>query len=138
MTIGMNVLVRNARAQALLDKIDSGADTITLTGMMHFYDGVRAATGGAVTNLIASCALSQPAGTIASGVITFSTITDDVAADLDADISWCRIVDSDAGFVLDLDCGIAASGAEIIFNTLTARVGGVVQILSGSFTEGNA
>ena len=138
MGIGMIVGLRDSRLQQVIDLMDGGLDTVTTTAMMHFYDGVRPATGGAVTGLVASCALSQPSGTITAGVLTFATVSDDVSADADADITWCRIVDSDGAFVMDLGCGIAASGEEIIFNTVTARIGGVVQILSGSFNEGNA
>ena len=138
MSIGMIEALRNARLQAIVDEIDDGLDTVTTEGMMHFYDGARPATGGTVTGLVASCALSQPSGTITAGVLTFAVVSDDVSADADADITWCRIVDSDGAFVMDLGCGIAASGEEIIFNTVTARIGGVVQLLSGTLTEGNA
>jgi len=140
MTIALSTTARDNRLQQIIDEMDGGADGVTATAMMHFYDNPRPASGAAITTetLIASNALSEPSATISAGVLTFDTITDDVSADADADIGWCRIVDSDGAFVIDMDCGIAASGAEIIFNTVTARIGGVVQILSGSFTEGNA
>ena len=140
MTIAFSTAVRNARGNATIAEIDGGADAVTLTGVMHFYTATRPASGVAITTqtLLASCELSEPSGTVSNGVTTFDPISDDVAADADGDIAWCRIVDSDGAFVIDLDCGIDGSGADIIFNTITARVGGVVQILSGSFTEGNA
>ena len=132
--------LRNARLQHVITVLDGGADGVTLTAMMHFYTGPRPAAGAAITTeiYIGSCALAEPSATIASGVLTFDTITDDVSADADEDIGWCRIVDSDGTWVMDLGCGLTASGQEIIFNTLTARIGGTIKILSGSFTEGNA
>ena len=139
MGLNFSEALRNARLQAVIDKLDSGADGVTTTAMMHFYDEPRPPAGDAITTeiLIGSCALSEPSATISAGVLTFEPISDEVSADADEDIFWCRIVDSDGTWVLDLGCGINASGEQIIFNTLTARIGGVIKILSGSFTEGN-
>ena len=133
-------VLRNARAQAVIDTLDAGADGVTTTAMMHFYTGPKPAAGAAITTevLVGSCALAEPSGTVATGILTFNPISDDVSADADDDIAWCRVVDSDGGWVIDLDCGEAASGAAIIFNTVTARIGGVIKILSASFTEGNS
>ncbi|MCP4501571.1 MAG: hypothetical protein GY822_16555 [Deltaproteobacteria bacterium] len=107
--------------------------------MMHFYTEPRPSAGVDITTeiFVASCALSEPSAVVAGGVLTFETISDDVSADADEDIGWCRIVDSDGEWVMDLGCGIKDSGEQIIFNTLTARIGGVIKILSGSLTEGN-
>jgi len=139
MSMNFSTALRNARGQAVISEIDAGADAVTTMGVMHFYNNPRPAAGAAITTEthIAECELSEPCATVTNGVVTFDTVSDDVAAEADEDIGWCRIVDSDGVYVIDLDCGIAASGAEIIFNTVTARIGGVVQILSGSFTEGN-
>lgn len=136
MSAGFSTALRNARAQAIIDAIDAGAQN----GAMVFFTGPRPATGAALTSetQIAFCELSNPAGTVNNGVITLSAISEDLSADADADIAWARIVDGDDNFVMDLSCGEDGSGAEIIFNTTTARIGGVVQILSGAFTEGNA
>ena len=134
MTVGFSTDLRNARLQAIIDKLDAGSGA----GYLEFYSAVRPATGAAITDqtLLATCVLSDPCGTISDGVLTFDTIADDVAADADGDIAWARAFDSDANFVADFSCG--TSGADINFNTVTAKVGGVVQILSGSMTEGNA
>jgi hypothetical protein len=107
---------------------------------MNFYTGPRPASGAAITTevLIGTVTFSDPCGTITNNVLTFSTISDDVSADANGDIVWARINDGDGTWVMDLDCGETGSGAEIIFNTVTARVGGVIQVLSGSLTEGNA
>lgn len=135
MSVGFATALRSARAQAIIDAIDAGAQN----GAIVFFTGPRPSTGAAITSEteIAFCELSSPAGSVSNGVITLDAISDDVSADADADIAWARIVDGDDNFVMDLSCGEDGSGAEIIFNTVTARVGGVVQILSGAFTEGN-
>lgn len=133
MAIGMATTLRDARLQAVIDTIDAGAGA----GEIRLYDGIRPATGGTVTNLIGTCVLSDPCATISSGVLTFNPISDDVSADATGTITWARIVDSNGVFVMDLGCGIAASGEEIIFNTVSAQLGGVITILSGTLTEGN-
>ncbi len=136
MTIALALATRNARLQVILDDIDAGSSA----GRMEFYDLPRPASGATITTetLIGTNVFTDPVGTITDAVLTFDNINDDISADADADIGWCRILDSDSNFVIDLDCGLTGSGAEIIFNTLTARIGGVIQVLSGSFTEGNA
>jgi len=134
MAVGMVSTLRNARAQTIIDAIDAG----TGAGEINFYDGTKPATGGAVTNLIGTCTLSDPCATISNGVLTFDTISDDVAADATGVITWCRIVDSDSNTVIDMDCGEGGSGAAVIFNTTSAQAGGVITILSGSLTEGNS
>ena len=138
MTIGMPTAMRDARMQVLLDALDTGAGA---NATIKFYGaGVgRPATGAAITDqtLIGTLDMSAPSGTITTGVLTLSTVTDDVSADADADIGWARFLDKDGAFVIDASCGLTGSGEDIIFNTLTARIGGVVQVLSGSFTEGN-
>lgn len=139
MTMNFSTTLRTARGQTTINQIDAGGGGLTTTAMMHFYNGPRPAAGVAITTetLIGSCALSDPCGTVANGVVTFNTISDDVSVDADEDIAWCRIVDSDGDYVIDLGCGLTGSGQEIIFNSVTGRIGGVLQILSGSFTEGN-
>jgi hypothetical protein len=129
----MAVSLRDSRLTAIVTAMDAGAGPAE----MRFYNAPRPATGGAVTTLVGTNVLSDPSGTVSSGVLTFNSISDDVSADADEDIAWARIVDSDNNFIMDLDCGISGSGAEIIFNTVTARIGGVIQVLSGSLTEGN-
>jgi len=122
----------------VLDALDAGAGA-NATIKLYGAGAGRPATGAAITDqtLIGTLTLSNPSGTISTGTLTFGTIADDTSADADEDIEWARFLDTDGDFVTDMGCGIAASGEELIFNTLTARVGGVVQILSGGLTEGN-
>jgi|GEM_PF-823248 len=130
--------LRNDRAQQVVDDLDAAATP----GYIEFYGGGsgRPAAGAAVTDqtLIAICELSDPSGTVSNGVTTFNPVSDELSALADEDIEWARAYDGDDVFVMDLGCGLNGSGKSIIFNTLTARIGGVVQILSGSLTEGNA
>jgi hypothetical protein len=136
MAISFTTALRDARAQKIIDAMDAGASA----GKLQFYDGVQPAAGAAITTeiLIGTNLLSDPSATITGGVLTLDPVSDDVAADADGIITWARITDSNDLFVMDLDCGVAGSGAAIIFNTTVARLGGVIQVLSGTLTEGNA
>ncbi|MDP3876285.1 MAG: hypothetical protein Q8Q50_04825, partial [Methylobacter sp.] len=95
--------------------------------------------------LIGTCVLSDPCGTVSNGVLTFNAIADDAMADATGILAWARGVNSDDNFVLDMTAGILdvdnvtkiPVDADLIFNTLSAQAGGVIQVLSGSITEGN-
>jgi hypothetical protein len=138
MGIGLATALRTARAQAIIDFIDAGVGT---NGTLDLYSegSEQPATGGAISDqtYIGTLTLANPCGTVSNGVITFDTIAEESSADADEDIFFARAKDTDGNFVADITCGITGSGQVIIFNTLTARVGGVIQILSGSLTEGN-
>ena len=139
MALGFSVALRDARLQKIIDLLDTGSTNPN--GQIELYGaGVgRPATGAAVTDqtLIGTLNLAIPSATIATGVLTFDTIADDVSADADEDIEWARFFDRDGNFIFDAGCGIGGSGEEIIFNTVTAKIGGAIQITSGSLTEGN-
>ncbi len=135
MSLKFSLSLRNARAQANIDMIDAGVNA----GVMNFYTGPQPESGAAITTetLLADLELSDPSGTVDEGVLIFSPVSDELSAQADGDIAWCRITDSDGNYVMDLDCGITGSGAAIIFNSLSVLLGGTVKILSGSITEGN-
>ena len=96
MTIGYVTAVRNSKMQAIADAINGGAGA----GLIRIYDGTRPATGGTVTTLLAELTCTDPVeSTVASGILTFDTITDDSSADNTGTATWARIVDSAAAFV---------------------------------------
>jgi len=138
MTIGLVISLRNARLQAIIDALDAAATPGAF--LLYTAGSGRPATGGAITDqvLLGAITLSDPCGTVDAGLLTFDPFTEDPLADDTGDIAWARGVDGDGTFVMDVGCGISGSGEELIFNTLSVQAGGVIQILSGSLTEGNA
>jgi len=144
MAISFALSLRNSRAQATLNALDAAATS----GTFKYYTAPQPATGAAITTqiLLGTVTLSKPSGSITAGTINFEAITDDIATDADGDIAWARGQDGDGNFVLDGDCGLALTQAEIdagdkpaafIFNTLLAKAGGTIKIASGAFIEGN-
>jgi hypothetical protein len=137
MAVGLNELIRNARANLIKAAIDADVNP----GELKIYADTRPATGGALTGqvLLGTCTFSQPCAPDASGgVLTFSAVTDDDAADASGTATWARIVDGAGAFVMDIDVGLTGSGADFIMNTVTIVAGGPIRVASGTITEGGA
>ena len=135
MTMGLLSTLRDSRLQIISDAIDAGATG----GTLKIYDGVRPATGGAVTTLLATLTFDvTSASTITAGVLTFDTITDDSSADATGTASWARCADSDTTFVCDLSVGATGSGEDIELDSVSIVAGTTVSVTSGTITAGNA
>lgn len=132
--IGFSTAIRTARAQAILNAIeaDTGAGTIV------FYKGTRPATGGAAnsSDILGTCTMSDPAGSVANGVLTFGAITPDIGADQTGTVTWARMLGGQGTFIADFSVG--TSGTDIIVNTTSFIAGGPISISSATITEGNA
>lgn len=138
--IGFSISLRNARAQQLIDKLDAAATPGAF--LLYTAGSGRPATGGAITDqvLLGTIGLSQPCATIDNGILTFATFTEDPIADATGEIFFARGVDGDGNFVIDVGCSLSTdpNPKTLLFNTLNTQAGGVIQILSGALTEGNA
>lgn len=132
MTLGLATALRSTRATDIATAIDAGAGA----GLLRIYDGVRPSTGGTATTLLAELTLSDPCGSVTSGVLTFSAITQDSSANATGTATWFRIVTSAGAFVLDGSVG--TSGADLNLISTSVTTGQPVQVASLVFTEGNA
>ncbi|MCG8642736.1 MAG: hypothetical protein MI862_23620 [Desulfobacterales bacterium] len=134
MTLGVKVDLRNGYLNSIRDAIDAGPGA----GKIKIYSGTRPATGGAITSqvLLGTVLCSDPCSpNAASGVLTFSSFTDDDSADAGGTASWARITDSTDSFVIDASVG--TSGADINLNSTNITAGGIIRITSGTLTAGN-
>lgn len=130
MAIALSTSLRNARADAITTAIGS-------SGLLRIYDGTRPASGGAATTKLAELALSATAaGASSGGVLTFSSISNDAAADATGTATWFRVVTSGGSFVIDGNVG--TSGSDLNLNTVSLVIGGPVAVSSFVLTEGNA
>lgn len=133
MALGFATTLRTARGQKIIDAVDAGSGA----GKLRIYDGTRPTTGGTVTTLLAEVTLNDPSFTVSSGVLTLVTspaLSGTAVATGTA--SWARLVDSADTFVMDLSVG--TSGQDINLATTSIVTSAVVQITSGTITEGNA
>ena len=131
MALGFATALRSSIATAMRDAIDAGAGA----GKIRIYDGTRPATGGTVTALLAELTCSDPSGTISNGVLTFSSITSDSAADATGTATWFRIVDSNNTFVMDGSVGTSGADLNLATTSIVANV--QVSITSFTITTGN-
>ena len=132
MAIGLNVTLRNSRA----NEIDDLANLGGAGAFINVYSGVRPATGGAAGTLLVQLQMSLVAfGAAANGVITAAAVTPGIAGN-GGEATWFRITDSNTNFVLDGDVG--TSGSDLNLSVIDITVGASVSISSLVITEGNA
>lgn len=136
MTIAFTASVRNALLDARTAQIDLGA-----AGLLRIYDGVRPASGGAPTNLLAE--LTYSAGSFlaaVAGFVSANPITPEASAPFAGsnDATWFRSVDSSGTFVEDGDVGATGSEADLELNTVTITQGIEVSVSQFDVTAGNA
>jgi hypothetical protein len=125
--------LRNARLDGLKTAIDAGAGA----GLIKIYTGTQPANADAALSgntLLGTLTFTDPSAPAASGgVLTFSTITQDTAADATGTATWARITDSTGATVFD--CDVGTSGATINLNTTSIVTGGPIQISSFTITD---
>ncbi len=129
MAVAYSISCRNARMDAITTAVGA-------SGLVRIYDGVRPATGGAATVLLAQLACSATfAPAAVSGVLTVNAIANDTAADATGTATWFRVTTSAGVAVIDGNC--AASGSDMNLTTTSIVIGGPVSISSFVLTGGN-
>lgn len=125
-----SIASRNASLNARRNFIDAGA----AGGKIKVYDGAQPANADTALSGNTLLGTLTFSGTCApdavSGVLTFSAITEDSAADATGTATFARVTDSDDNVAFDVDVGI--SGASINLNTVSIVVGGAIRMTSGT------
>lgn len=109
--------------------IDAGAGPATI----KIYTGTMpTTTADAVTTqtLLGTLTFSDPCGTIATGSLTMSAITQDSSADASGTASWARLQDSTGAVVMDLNVTTTGGGGALTLNTTNIVIGGPILITS--------
>lgn len=133
MALAFATTLRNSMLNQITAALDAGAGA----ALIRIYDGIRPATGGAATTLLAELTCTDPsAGSAASGVLTFSSITQDASANATGTATWFRMVDSVATFVMDGN--VSTSGSDLNLTTTSIVATQPVSISSATITAGNA
>lgn len=127
--------LRSAMAQEIVSSIASGT---TSTPKLQIYDGAMPSeVGGAIAgNLLAELGIANTVGTIANGVLTFDSISDDSSANASGDPSWARIIDRDGGEVLHLTASAQGGSGEVQVNPGTISAGEPVTATLGVIRAG--
>jgi hypothetical protein len=129
--IGYQATLRNSRLTQVETALDAGAGA----ALMRIYDGSRPATCGTATTLLAELTCSDPAGSVASQVLTFGAITSDASANATGTATWHRLVDSTGTCVFDGSTG--TSGSDLNLNSTSISTGQQVACSAYTITEGN-
>jgi len=134
MALAIDDAIRTTMVTAISNAIDAGVGA----GLIRIYDGVQPAKGGAATTLLAELTFTDPSATsIATGVLTFDTITQDSSANATATATWFRMLTSAAAFVLDGTVTATGGGGDMTLTTTSIVATQPVSISSATITAGN-
>lgn len=126
MAVIYSTAAKNARLNAVAATIDAGSGP-----------GVLQIGTTAMGTVLATIVLADPCASSASGgVLTFSGFPrSDTSADANGTAAAARIRDSDGNDVITgLTVGVAGSGADIIFESVSFNVGEVITLNSATIT----
>lgn len=121
--------VKNSVLTPLKDAIDAGSGA----GTIKIYTGTQPTLASdAVTTqtLLGTLTFSDPCGSVASGALTMSAITQDSSADADGTATWARIADSTGATVMDVNVSVTGGGGALQMNTTSIVAGGPILISS--------
>lgn len=118
----------DARLQASLDDLDSGADAPRI----EFYNGVRPAGGGDATTLVATMALGNPPGSLTGNQIVL-TVPRSTFVLADATVTWCRFFNGAAQVWMDADVTDLAGPGPVRLEATEVYAGGVLRLTSAVF-----
>lgn len=129
-----NVRILTAVRNSMLDQIKTAVDAGAGAGTIKFYTGTQATNANTALGaqvLLGTLTFTDPcASSSASGTLTFSTITEDSAADATGTATWARIQDSTGTVVFDCDVTATGGGGTIELNTTSIVTGGPIRISS--------
>lgn len=131
MAVGYSTTQRNARLDALTTALGASP-------LLRIYDGVRPATGGAATNLLAQLTCAATFAPAASGgVLTANSISSATATGTGT-ATWARLTTSGGTFVADMSVTLTGGGGDLQITGTTSIASGVtVSVSSLVITEGN-
>ena len=132
MTISNSTALKTAKLTAMLGLIDAKSGN----ARMQFFTGAKPANVGAVSYQVKlfEFTMSKPSGTVSAGQLILS-FTGRASVIADGRIGWARIVDGDGVALMDLDAGMAGSGADVIMATLDVNTGSAVESTTAYITE---
>jgi hypothetical protein len=134
MALRYSVAIRNSRLNVVRDALDAGAGVAKLKIISGAQPSTGAAYGGTI---IGDLTFTKPsASNAAAGVLTFSPIASDTAANASLTGTWARAMDSADTHCFDGTVG--TSGADFIFPSVAFTAGTEIAVPTAAITAGNA
>jgi len=127
--ISMNLALRNARSQAVLDALDRGGNPACI----KLYDGRRPKTGGPGTTLLAEVKMLHPCGAVKDGALAIEGFQKAKGLAI-GQATWARFEDSRGRQVIDASVGTEDADVLMVGSTAIAT-GQPVEIETAVFTE---
>lgn len=124
MAVNYSTTVKNSRLTVVRDAIDGGPAAGTLEICTAAYASV-----------LVTVTLSDPCGTVSSGVLTFSGTPIAATASNTGTAAIARFKDSTGTVVCD-GLTVGTSGTDITVNTTTVSSGASVSVTSATITHG--
>lgn len=121
--------VKNSALTTIKDAIDAGSGA----GTIKIYTGTQPTSpADAITSqtLLGTLTFSDPCGSVSSGALTMSAITQDSSADATGTATWARIADSTGATVMDIDVTNTGGGGTLQLNTVNIIITGPILITS--------
>lgn len=128
MTIWISTEHNEDRLTGTLNNLSRGPNPAKL----KFYSGTRPAGGGAVTTLICTVTLQDPAGTVASNKLTLASPADALVV-ADGVATWARFETGEGNPSMDWDVveeGAPDTTNKIVLESTTLYAGGGIRIIS--------
>lgn len=123
----------NAVKNSILTQLKGAIDAGSGAGTIKIYTGTQPTLASdAVTTqtLLGTLTFSDPCGTVATGALTMSAITQDSSADATGTATWARIADSAGNTVMDVNVSVTGGGGALQLNTTSIVAGGPILISS--------
>lgn len=123
MALNYSTAVKNARLQAVVDALGSGALLVI---------GTSALSGA--TGVLASVPFASPAFTVAGGVMTAASLPRTITATAAGTAAKAELRTS-GGTVIASGLTVGTSGTDVIINATSISVGQTVQVTVGAITH---
>ena len=131
--ITLSVPIKNSRLAVIGVALDSGVSS----GLLRIYSAPRPGVGEVLTEQILLVELRLPKPCVASldgGRLTFARMGTALCR-RSGTAAWARLVDGNEHWVMDVDAGLAHSGAELELSNLVLFAGGAVDVSLAEITE---
>ena len=139
--IGASALAPSSAQAALTFSTSVKSDMLTALlpslngGTIKYYNGSKPASLGAPAGtLLATLTMSNPAGTVSSGVLTIGSVTQTASSHVNGTPTFARFSNSSGTAVMDVDIGSGAGNMQ--FNGTVVN-GQVITLTGVTLTAGN-
>lgn len=131
--VTLSTTLKNTMLTAVRDALDSGSGA----GVIKFYTGTKPANPSiaiSTQTLLGTLTLSDPCGSVASGMLTFATITNDASADASGTATWVRFESSDGAPHIDMDVSTTGGSGAVQMNTTSIVATGPISISAAALS----